>query len=229
VTEDSREHDDGRAAARHQPVGFRPLPEDRGFTMEVPLHSGWPGWGRPHVGAFFYLTLGVLICGALLRPEPPGFWGIVGWIVGVLFTLGGGLFLLGWFALPFVEWAARSVDVRVERGVVRARFRVLGVPVWRRTFHARDIEQLYVRGSAGSWDVIARTKDGRTQPFARGLDTREQAHYVESAVERHLGIAPKPEDDPPVEPPSSNRYDGLGDDDDFDPWDNWSAIDDLYG
>lgn len=69
-----------------------------------------------------------------------------------------------------------------------------------RSIPVNDLRQLYVRrrihrnknGTYSRWELLADTKDDATIKLLSSLDDRDQAEYIEWAIEEHLGI----EDDP---------------------------------
>jgi hypothetical protein len=89
--------------------------------------------------------------------------------------------------------------IRVAGGMLTIRHAPLP---WRgrRSVPVVDLRQLYVRrrvhrgknGAYTTWDLLADTKDDSTVKLLSGSSDREQAEYIEWAIEQHLGI----EDDP---------------------------------
>jgi hypothetical protein len=62
------------------------------------------------------------------------------------------------------------------------------------------LEQLYCdqhvsrsrNGVTVTFEVLARTTDGKRVKLVRGLPERDQARYIEQEIERHLGIVDRP-------------------------------------
>lgn len=90
--------------------------------------------------------------------------------------------------------------ITCTQGVLRVRHGPL--PWWPQpTLPVRDLEQLYVErkvthhknsGTTVRWNVLAVTRDHTGLPLVRGLDTLQQALWLEQEVEDVLGIRDRP-------------------------------------
>jgi hypothetical protein len=222
ITEHSNGETAHKAAALDQPVGFRALPDERGFTIDAHLPGWWVGFGEPSGPGALLLLLGFSIGKGILDaeyvPDPLEIAGLV--LAGGMFLVGA-LLTLAWLLPALVIVPSRTARVRVSKGHVSATLRALGIPVRWRRIPARDIEQLYVRDEGG-WRVLARTRDNQVVRLTPPLQRHAQAHYVERATEDALGIANDPRDDPPeLEPPvieGGEPWSWDPDDPDDNPW-----------
>lgn len=133
--------------------------------------------------------------------------GMLAFFYSIMFAAGGGLSLLMLFPLlhvaagVFITYLTiagfvNRTTFRVERGHLSVRH---GPLPWRGNLDVptESLEQLFCteqvsRGRNGTtirYSVEAVLKDGKHLKLATALDAREQALYIEQAIEKHLGIA----------------------------------------
>jgi len=81
------------------------------------------------------------------------------------------------------------------------RIRHYPIPHWRnRTILSRDLIQLYSKektkrsskNTSVTYEMHALTRDGKNVKLLSGLDSSEQALYIEQEIERYLGIRDEP-------------------------------------
>jgi hypothetical protein len=156
------------------------------------IRIGWSSWARWRTAAVAVVGLSgisvavTFVLHALGRLEPNAAAIVNGVVLAA--ALAGALLLV----------TART-SVQVEDGCIRVRHRRFLLPVTR-TCHTEGLAQLFSvrareRDGVRTWfrfHLVALGKDGRKAILVPNLKAREQALYLETAIEEHLGIEDRP-------------------------------------
>lgn len=117
---------------------------------------------------FFYLPLIHVAVGAGIT-----YYALCGWLNRTRITVGCGKVSVRHGPLPWVG------NLEMDSSAIKQ-------------LYAKQVVSSTRNGTSVRYDVVALTRDGRSIDFAGGMESSEQALYIEQEVEKFLGIKDQP-------------------------------------